>query len=98
MCRVPAQMIGHKSRDEVVTMVVTGLPTQVERNVRFVAGGLQQFRAKLLGEKRIGVANINQELRIAGTILDQRNRIMAAPALFVGAEVTAQRLDSPRHL
>src|ERR1700761_9353262 len=36
---VPAQMIGHEGRDEIVAVVVTGLPTQGEGDVRFVAGG-----------------------------------------------------------
>ena len=57
---VPAQMIGHEGGDEVVAVVVTFLAAQGEGNVRLLAGALQQFRAKLLGEKRIGVAIVHQ--------------------------------------
>ena len=64
----------------------------------FLAGGLQQFRAQLLGQKRIGVAVIHQQIGKSGAVLDQRHRIMLAPGLPVAAEIAAQRLDAPWHL
>jgi hypothetical protein len=57
---VPAQMIAHEGGDEIVAVVVTGLAAETKGNRRFLTGGLQQFRAKLLGEKRVGIAIVHQ--------------------------------------
>ena len=64
----------------------------------FSQAAFQQFRAKLLGQKRIGVAIVHQQIGESGAVLDQRDRIMPAPGLLVVAEIAAQRLDAPRHL
>src|SRR5258707_1300621 len=52
---VPAQMVFHEGGDEVVAVVVAGLAAQGERNFSLLAGGLQQLRAQLLFQKRIGI-------------------------------------------
>src|SRR3954454_13660273 len=52
---VPAQMIVHEGGNEVIAVIVASLGAQGEGNVRLLAGRLQQLRAQLLGEKRIGV-------------------------------------------
>ena len=64
----------------------------------FSQAALQQFRAKLLGQKLIGVAIVHQQIGKSRAVLDQRNRIMLAPGLLVVAEIAAQRLDAPRHV
>ena len=42
------QVIGNKSRNEIVTVVVLRVPTQSERLPHFCACTLQQFRSQLL--------------------------------------------------
>ena len=51
-----------KVRDEVIAVVVTWLAAQGEWNACFLAGSLQQFRAKLFGQKRVGVAIVHQQI------------------------------------
>lgn len=79
---MPAQMIGHEGRDEVIAVVVTWLAAKGEGNVRLLAGAFQQFRAKLLGQKRIGVTIVHQQIEESGAVLDQRDRVMPAPGLL----------------
>ena len=59
---MPAQMIAHEGGDEVIAVVVTGLAAQVERDIRLLASALQQFRAKLFGQERVGVAVVDQQI------------------------------------
>src|SRR4030081_3406443 len=80
---MPAQMVVHEGGDEVIAVIVTALAAQGERNVRFLAGSLQQLRAKLFGQERIGVAIVHQQIGKSGSVLDQRDRIMPAPGLLV---------------
>src|SRR5262249_11275324 len=84
--------------DEVVAVVVTGLPTNGEWNFGLFARLLQHLRAQLLGKKGVGVAVIDQKLRKSRTIFDERDGIMFAPDLLVFAKIASQRLDAPRNL
>ena len=95
---VPAQVIVHERRDEVVAVVVAGLAAQSEGNVRFLTGAPQQFGSKLLGEERICVAVVDQKLGKPGAVLDEGNGVVLSPGLLVAAKITAQRLGSPGHL
>src|SRR5580704_14035056 len=94
---MPAQMIAHEGRDEIIAVIIAALATQLERNARFLACSLQQLRAKLLGQERIGVADIDQQLGKSCAVLDEGDRIMLAPGVLVASEIAAERLDAPRY-
>src|SRR5882757_7088439 len=70
---MPAQMIGHEGRDEVVAVVVAGLAPQGEGNVGLFACRFQQLGPKLLGEELVGIAVVHQQLGEPGAVLDQRD-------------------------
>src|SRR3984885_8795164 len=88
-------MIAHEGGDKIITVVVTTLPTQRERNAGLVASVLQQLGTKLFGQKLIGVAIVDQEFAKPGAVLDQGDGIMLAPTRLVVAEIAAERLDTP---
>src|ERR1700742_3350314 len=90
-------MVGHEGGDEIIAVVVTALPAQGEGNTGLITSGLEQFGLKLLAQKRIGVAIVDQELRESGAVLDQGDSVMLAPGSLVLAEIVAERLDAPRH-
>ena len=94
---MPAQMIAHESRDEIIAVVVAGLSAQGEGDAGLLAGGLQQLRAKLLGEELIGIAIVDQQIPEFRAILDQRDRVMRAPCTPVVAEITALTPDSKKY-
>src|SRR5262245_30500878 len=94
---VPAQMVSQECGDEVVAVIVAGLPAQGEGDPGFLARALQQLRAELLREKLVGVAVVDQQIGQSGAVLDQRDRIVLAPCLPVIAEIAAERLDAPWH-
>ena len=48
--------------------------------LRLGAGLLQQFGAELFGEERVGVAMIDQKIGEPRAVLDQRHRVVRAPA------------------
>jgi hypothetical protein len=52
-------VIGHERGDEVVGVVIAGLPAQGERDFGLLTCGRKQFGAELFGEELIGVAIIN---------------------------------------
>jgi len=59
---MPAQMIGHEGGDEVVAVVIAGLPAQGEGDFGFLAGGLQQLGDGLQvpeGVPRLGVSQLS---------------------------------------
>jgi hypothetical protein len=79
---MPAKVISHEGGNEVVAVVIPALATQVERDIGLRACTLQQFRAKLLVQERIGVTDVDQEIRKSGPILNQGNGIVLAPSLL----------------
>ena len=79
-------------------MVITSLAAKKKGNARLRAGALQQFGAKLIFQEWIGIADIDKEIGKPQAILDKCDRIVPAPGLAPVAEISAQRLDSPRHL
>jgi hypothetical protein len=95
---VPAQVIFHEGRYEVVAVVIAGLAAEHEWNFRFRTCVLQQFGAKLGSQELIGVANIDKKIGKPRAILDQRDGIVLAPCVARLAEISAQRLDPPWHL
>ena len=80
---MPAQMIGHEGRDEIIAVVVAALAPQGEGDVGLLAGSLQQFRLELLGQELIGVAIVDQEVPEFRTVLDQGDRVVLAPGILV---------------
>src|SRR3954447_596908 len=92
---MPAKMILHEGGNEVVAMIVTRLAAQLERDICLRTCGFQQVRAKLLIQERIGVTNVDQEIRKSRPILNQRDSIMLAPCLLVAAEIASECLDAP---
>src|SRR6266403_3144095 len=95
---MPTKMIGHEGRDKVIAVVIAVLETEGVGDSGFRASRLQQFRAKLLHQERIGVAAVDQEIGKSSAVLDQRDRIVLAPSLSIVTEIGCQRLDTPRNL
>src|SRR5580698_3082466 len=95
---MPAQMVGHEGGNKVVAVVVAALQAEIERDTSLCACSFQQFRAKLLCQERVGIADVDEKVWKSRSVLDQRHRIMLAPRRFVVAEIAAQRLDAPRYL
>src|SRR6185437_2754620 len=58
---MPAQMVGHEGRDEIVTVVVAGADIELERDAGAGARLLEQLGAQFLVEERVGVADVNQK-------------------------------------
>ena len=95
---MPAQVIFHEGRHEVIAVVVAGLATKGQRNTGLRAGVLQKLGTKLFGQELIGVAIIDQEIGKPRAILDQCDRVVLAPGCARFAEISAERLDPPWHL
>src|SRR4029077_13837556 len=95
---MPAHVIGHEGGNEVLAVVIAALATQIQRDTGLCTGPLQQFRAKLLLQERICIADIYQEIRKSGAVLDQRDGIMLAPRFLLVAEITSECLDAPGDL
>ena len=93
--RMPAKMILHEGRNEVVAVVISALASQLERDIGLRTCTLQQFRAKLLFQERIGITNVDQEIRKSGAVLNQRDGVVLAPSFLVAAKITSERLDAP---
>jgi hypothetical protein len=92
---MPAKMILHEGGNEVVAMIVPTLAAQLERDICLRTFSFQQVRAKLLIQERIGITNVDQEIRKPRPILNQRDSIMLAPCLLVAAEIASECLDAP---
>src|SRR5262245_23961794 len=60
--RMPADMIGHEGRDEIIAVVVARLPAEGQRNASIGAGALEQLRPQLALEERVGIADIDQQV------------------------------------
>src|SRR6476646_5945793 len=97
-CGMPAQMIGHEGRDEVITVIVAGLHPQGQRNARIGASPFEQLGPKFFLDERVVGANVDQQTVDPRPIRDQRAGIVPAPGALVVPELMAQRLLAPRHL
>src|SRR4051812_17668833 len=95
---MPAQMVLHKGRDEIIAVVVPLLHSQRERDAGVAARGFEQFGLQLGFEEAVGTALIDEDLFYARAIFDQRHRVRGAPGSTVGAEIAAERLLAPRNL
>src|SRR6185437_451363 len=95
---MPGEMFGHEGRDEIITMVVTGLPPKRQRNSRLGACLAEQIGAKLLVQELVGGAEIHQQVIQPGAVLDERDAVVLAPRRTILSKIAAQRLLSPRHL
>ena len=78
--RMPGQMIGHERRDEIITVVVSRLAAQRQRD----AGLLRMLASSNSGRNSFSmngsaVADIDEDFFDARAILDQRDRIVLAP-------------------
>ena len=87
-------MIFHECRYEVITVVVAGLTAQQQRDFCLRAGALQQLGAKLLGQKLIGVADIDQQIGKPCAVLDERNSVVSAPGRTIIAGRIVKRLSA----
>src|ERR1700694_3551365 len=95
---VPAHVIFHESRYEVIAVVIAGLAAKNKGNARLRTGALQQFGTKLLGQELIGIANIDKEIGEPRAILDKCDGIVLAPGVARVAEISAQCLNPPWRL
>jgi len=59
---MPAEVFGHEAGNKVVAMIVAGLEPERVRDFGFDASSLEQLRAKLLNQKRVGSAAVDQEV------------------------------------
>src|SRR5260370_8282847 len=89
---MPTKMIGHEGRDKVIAVVIAVLETEGVGDSGFRASRLQQFRAKLLHQERIGVAAVDQEIGKSSAVLDQRNRTVLPPTLPIFTTLPYPRL------
>jgi hypothetical protein len=78
-------MIGHEGRDEIIAVVVAGVAIELERDAGVRAGLLEELGSKLFFEERVGLADVDQQLADAGSVLDQRDGVMLLPCPAVGA-------------
>src|SRR6476620_10170775 len=92
-----AQMVLDESRNEEVAMVVAVAQAQIERDAGTPTRFTQEFRLELRLEKWIHSTLIDQDKRSGpATLLDKRRRIVFAPPRRIVAEISGQRLLSPR--
>lgn len=89
-------MIGHEAGDKVVGMIVARLHSDRRGDAGFIAGFGKQQGLKLLSQKGIGVALIDQQFGQARAILDEGASVVFAPCRTVGAEIAGQCLFAPR--
>jgi len=89
---MPAQVILHEGRDEIIAVALSF--TQVEREVdaRRIAGRTQQFRAQFRLQEAVGRTPVRQQGWQARTVLDQGDTVMLPPDGAIGAEIAGQRL------
>ena len=86
---MPAHVIFHKGRYEIIAVVVAGLAPERERDGRLLAGAFQKVGAKLLGQKLIGIAVIDEEVGKPRAVLDEGDGIVLAPGGVIAAEISA---------
>ena len=70
MARVPADMLGHEGRDEVIGMVVAGMHADVRRHVGGFAGIDQQIGLELFLEEIVRRALVDNQVRMCDPNLD----------------------------
>src|SRR5690242_1024932 len=90
--RVPGEMLGHERRDEIIAVVVSPLAPKRQRDAGRGACLLQQLGAQFLFDERVRIADVDEDLAQARSVLDQRDCIMLAPRRLVGTEIARQRL------
>src|SRR6266581_2707346 len=73
---MPAEMVGHEGRNEIITVVVARLPAQGQRDAGVGAGALEELWLELLLQEGIGVADVDQQLGQARAVLDQRDGVV----------------------
>ena len=95
---VPAHMICHECRYEVIAVVIASLATKGKGDAGLRTGAFQQLGAKLFGQELIGIANIDKEIGKPPAVLYKCDGIVPAPAIARVAEISTQCLDPPRHL
>src|SRR4051812_23370445 len=95
---VPAQMILDEGGDEIIAVVVALLHPQRQRDPGLPAGRVEQLGSQLAFEEAVASSLINEDLRNAGVILDERDGIRLAPRRAVWSEIAAERLLAPRDL
>src|ERR1700678_1504094 len=97
-CGVPAHVIFHVGRYEVIAVVIASVAAKGQRDLGLPAGVFQQVRAKLFGQELIGIAIVDQEIGKPRPTLDKGDSIVLAPGGASIAEISAQRLDPPWYL
>ena len=93
---MPAQMIGHECRDEIIAMIIARL----HPDRRGLTGGgtslRQEVRLELTFKEIIGFSLINQQIRQARPACDECAGIIVRPSLPIFPEVAAERLLPPK--
>src|SRR4051794_26270543 len=95
---MPAQMLGHERRDEVVTMVVSRLDAERQRDAGLRACSFEKLRPQFLFDERVCITDVDEEFRDSSTAFDERDGVVAGPARAVFAEISRQSLLAPRDL
>ena len=63
---MPAQMVGHEGRDEIIAVIIAGLAAQGQIDSGVGAGAFEQLGAKLLLEELVDIADVDQQFRHPG--------------------------------
>src|SRR5215218_4576822 len=74
--RVPADVVGHEGRDEIIAVIVAWLHPQVQRDACLLTGTLQKLRTKLRLEEWVGSADVHEQLVDARAVSNQRHGVM----------------------
>src|SRR5215204_3258260 len=93
---VMPDMVGDEGLDEVVRVVITRLPTQLERLPGLTAGLLQKMRMELRLQELVRLALVDQDLRRPRASPDELGRIVGPPGIAIRPEVVRECLVAPR--
>ncbi len=93
--RMPLQMIVHEGRDEVVGVVVALMHAQRQADIGALDRLLEFPRREARLEKTVGLTLVDQKLREAGAVFDQRAGVVFAPLGTIRAEIFFKRILRP---
>ena len=95
---MPRQVVGHERLDEIVTVVVAGVATQLQLLAGLCAGVREEVGSQLLNQEFVAQTLVNQYLIDARRLLHQVRGVVDEPCVAVRTEVAAECLAAPRYL
>jgi len=67
---MPRQMIGHERRDKIITVVVTRLTTERQRDAGLGARCFEQLGPQFLFDERVPIADVHEKRRKPRAVLN----------------------------